>query len=101
MVDKSAIQRLREFIPSIKGISDSNRKGLLSLADSLEREQNERETAAIHALMFYSDRKRYEGANRAAFEGDPYTEHGMPYMQDIHRDGGEIAQLALRVYARR
>jgi hypothetical protein len=96
-----ALTRLRQFIPSIKGISDSNRTGLLHLVDLLEREKYEWGATATHALTFYADPQRYKGANCRPFDDDPYTEPGAPYMQDIHRDGGELAKSALKFYARR
>jgi len=91
-----AIQRLAKFIPGIKGISESNRKGLLNIVKMLEREQQDRERAARFALEFYADEKRHAASNERSFEGDPYTEPGEPYMYDVGRDWGELARSALR-----
>lgn len=87
------LKQLKKFIPTIKGISDSNRKGLIHLVEQAERELNQ---TAVFALKFYADEMRYRGANQPALEKDPYTEHGEPYMQDVTRDWGTIARQALR-----
>jgi len=91
-----AIQRLAKFIPGIKGISESNRKGLLNIVKMLEREQQDRERAARFALEFYADEKRHADGKRRSFEDDPYTEPGAPYMHNVHRDWGKLARSALR-----
>jgi hypothetical protein len=86
------IEQLKKFIPTIKGISESNRKGLLHLASLLEREQVD---VVEHTLRFYADPARYQGSNGTPFEGDPYTEVGASYMQDVFRDHGALAWSAL------
>ena len=92
----NSIEQFKNFIPSIKGISDSNRKGLNHIAMLLEREQKEREASVRFALEFYADKKRYAGPNQRATPDDPYTQLGASYMLDAHRDCGEIARSALR-----
>ncbi len=96
-MDSNPIDLLVRFIPTIKGISDSNRKGLLHLTRQLQEERN----ALRHALAFYADSKRHQGPNKRPVEDDPYTEPGAPYMQDVVRDSGELAQAALEFHARR
>lgn len=86
------IEQLKRFIPTIKGISGSNRKGLLHLATLLEREQTE---VVEHTLRFYADPVRYASSNARPLDADPYTEAGAAYMQDIRRDYGALAQTAL------
>lgn len=91
-----SLKQLRHFIPTIKGISASNRAGLLHIASLLEQERIDREEQARHALEFYAQRKRYEGSNSRAEADDPYTPIGSSYMQDVYRDGGDLARMALR-----
>jgi hypothetical protein len=91
-----AIKQLNQFIPGIKGISASNRQGLLHIAKLLEQEEKDRESQSRFALAFYAQRRRYEGSNGRPEKDDPYTPEGAPYMQDVHRDGGDLARTALR-----
>lgn len=48
-----------------------------------------------HALSFYADAARYEGANQRVEAGDEFTPESMPYRLDVTRDAGEIARNAL------
>ena len=49
------------------------------------------------ALTFYSDTRRYQGANQPYRDGDdPFTPTGSPFLIDVMRDGGAIARAALR-----
>lgn len=91
-----SIEQLRKFIPSIKGISNSNREGLLHIAGLLEKEANERDEAAKHALVFYADEKRHASSNTPAPDDDLYTDAGEPYMYDVFRDWGNLARQALK-----
>jgi hypothetical protein len=45
------------------------------------------------ALRFYADHKRYNGANQRNEISDPFS--AGPYLQDVTRDGGDIARKAL------
>ena len=46
------------------------------------------------ALAFYADPKRYMGPNQRNEFSDPFSPG--PYLQDVTRDGGEIARRAIR-----
>ena len=48
-----------------------------------------------HALGFYSQPVRYDGPNQTPIPGDSYTTADSAYMNDVCRDGGEIARAAL------
>jgi hypothetical protein len=86
------LEQLKRFIPTIKGISDSNRRGLLCLVEQAERELEE---TAVFALNFYADRTRYESDNARAEKDDPYTQPGEPYKHSVGRDWGGLARTAL------
>ena len=50
------------------------------------------------ALLYYADRRIYEGSNQTAVEGLPWTwiiDPEIGYMVDASRDRGEIARKAL------
>lgn len=47
----------------------------------------------VKALEFYADPRRYMGPNQRNDFSDPYSPG--PYLQDVSRDGGEIARVTL------
>lgn len=49
----------------------------------------------VKALEFYSDCNRYDGPNQRLIGDDPYTPKDRGYLQDVTRDGGDIARAAL------
>ena len=75
--------------------------GYRDLAQQVATAQNERDEARAEveglrsALGFYSQPVRYDGPNQHPIPGDPYTAADSAYMNDVCRDGGEIARAAL------
>ena len=61
-----------------------------------ERDEARAEVAQLrHALDFYSQPVRYGAPNQQPIPGDQYTTADSAYMNDVCRDGGEIARAAL------
>ena len=61
-----------------------------------ERDEARAEVEGLRsALGFYSQPVRYDGPNQRPIPGDPYTAADSAYMNDVCRDGGEIAREAL------
>jgi hypothetical protein len=48
------------------------------------------------ALRFYADGRRYRGANQQPIPDDPYAKPDAVYILDVTRDGGAIANTALK-----
>ena len=70
----------------------------MKFINKIERERDEARAEVERlrsALGFYSQPVRYDGPNQRSIPGDPYTAADSAYMNDVCRDGGEIARAAL------
>ena len=68
-------------------------EAIAALRSSTQEEK--KDDVLVKALRFYADPERYMGANQRLIAPDEYTPEGRAYMQDVTRDGGEIARAAL------
>ena len=73
------------------------RQAAMGLATATrERDEARAEVEGLRsALGFYSQPVRYDGPNQRPIPGDQYTAADSAYMNDVCRDGGEIARAAL------
>lgn len=102
----SAETRERELLKRVEGLEREVEKmepwgrGLTARAEAAEAKLAEAQAEIDRlreALTFYSDTRRYQGANQPYRDGDdPFTPTGSPFLIDVMRDGGTIARAALR-----
>ena len=87
-----------EAVIHLEGDEDSEIEihcpGALRLAPFIVKACNSHD-ALVKALEFYAQQFRYDGPNHHAMPNDPYTPDGQPFLQDVTRDGGNIARAAL------
>ena len=111
MEEQSDTPRVDAVLRSFRFIAHTDRAAamwldtVINIARDLDRElttaTRERDEARAEveglrsALGFYSQPVRYDGPNQRPIPGDPYTAADSAYMNDVCRDGGEIAREAL------
>ena len=69
---------------------------LMKAAKFLCDEKNAEIERLRAALEFYADSRRYEGGNQRPIQTDPHQPPDCPYLWDVTRDRGKIAEAALR-----
>ncbi len=93
---RTELIRLRD---KVEMLLNQNREIAASNADHVRwhREKEAEIDRLREALTFYSDTRRYQGANQPYRDGDdPFTPTGSPFLIDVMRDAGTIARAALR-----